>query len=206
MQIPGIILAAGASRRMGRPKALISLDGRAFVAIAVDVLACAGLHPRVVVTRADLADGIAGCVGEGARVVVNPAPERGMASSLLAGLGALEEERGDWPGFALVLVDQPRISVAVVRRLAGLFLQHPDCIVLPSSPQQGRGGHPVFFPWACVSELRALPPEQGPNALVRRDPGRVLRVEVDEGAFFEDVDTPQDLERLRQGGTGAPGP
>lgn len=202
MGIPGIILAAGASRRMGTPKALLHLEGRSFVAIAADVLAAAGIHPVVTVTRADLADAVTACLGDRARVVVNPDPDRGMLSSFLVGLDALETlgaggaAEGPWPGFLLLLVDLPRVPVEVVRHLAEIFSHHRGHIVLPSQGPQGRGGHPVLFPWACVSELRALPLDQGPNVVVRRDPDRVLRVEVADVACFDDVDTPEDLRRV----------
>ena len=217
MGIPGIILAAGASRRMGSPKALLQLEGRSFVEIAVELLAAAGIHPLVAVTRAELADPVTARVGNRARVAVNPDPDQGMSSSLLVGLDALEAlgaggtaDGTACPGFVLLLVDLPRVSVEVVRHLAEVFSRNPGRIVLPSHGPQGRGGHPVFFPWECVAELRALPLDQGPNVVVRRDPDRVMRIQVAEVGCFDDVDTPDDLRRLlllpSHGGNPATGP
>lgn len=208
MRIPGIVLAAGASRRMGRPKPLLELGGRSFVDIAVTLLREGGVGPVVTVTRAELALEVASWLEERSRVVVNPRPEDGMLSSLRVGLDALEawgreqaghEEEGPWPGFALLLVDQPRVPAAAVRMLAEIFSRHPDRIVLPSLGPGGRGGHPVFFPWGCVPELRSASLEEGPRGVVRRDPGRVLRIEVPYGACFEDVDTPEDFRQIQSG-------
>src|SRR5213592_2275666 len=114
--IPAIVLAGGASTRMGQPKALLTAGGSTFIRRILDTLRHAGVGEAVVVVRPE-ADGIAREVeaaGFG-RVVVNPEPDRGQLSSLLAGLAAVDHPRI----FAalVTLVDVPLVAPSTVAAL-----------------------------------------------------------------------------------------
>lgn len=202
-QVAGIVLAAGASQRMGTPKALLVLDGVPFVSRVVSALHEGGVAAVVVVTRAELASAVAAQVGERACVVVNPRPEGGMQSSLAVGLDALAD-RFEAPvaaerphGVALAVVDQPALQAATVRRLADAFTAEPQRIVVPRAPD-GRRGHPVIFPADLVPALRAAH-VHGVREVLWRHAERVLAVEVTDTGAFRNVNTPDELAALRRG-------
>jgi molybdenum cofactor cytidylyltransferase len=187
MNAAAIVLCAGAGVRLGgRCKATLRTpDGRTFIdAIAraardagcADVVAVVG-PPHEVEARA-------AAEAAGARVVANAAPERGMASSLAVGLAAVG--RADvallWP------VDHACVRSDTVARV--LAAARADGIVVPRFG--GRGGHPTAFGAAVWPEIM---PElsDGARAVVRRDPARVVRVDVDDAGVVRDVDAPEDL-------------
>src|SRR5215203_2661626 len=192
--IPGIVLAAGASARMGTPKPLLTLGNRTFVRRILEALRDGGLPDAVVVVR----PGDARVAGEVAaagfgRIVENPRADLGQLSSLLAGLDAV-----DVPGIvgALVtLVDVPMISAATVRAVVSAAALDDAPIV--RAVHRGRHGHPVIFKRVTFAALRAADPAVGARAVVRAHP--VLEVEVDDPGVTEDVDTPQDYARVRDG-------
>jgi len=197
--VSAILLAAGASSRMGSPKALLCWQGTPFVVCVARALQAGGAAPLVVVTRPALETGVREALNDAASslgpwcLALNPSPARGMLSSLWCGLGALPTDPAA-TGFLVALVDQPRLTPSAVRVLLDAHAAHPDRILLPASA--GLRGHPVLFPQACAAELLATPLEGGPRAVVRRDPARVLEVSVTGEGAFDDFDTPEDLEGL----------
>lgn len=214
MSIPGIVLAAGASSRMGRPKALIAQGGSTFVGVVTSVLQAAGARPLLVVTREELAERVRAAIPASAGLVVNVHPERGMLTSILVGLEAVTRGRiqgtdrlsdldvraGGGPpspfpyrGFLLALVDQPQVSEPAVRALLQAFEGSPDRIVVPW--RGDRRGHPIVIPADLVGELWSASPEEGARVVVRANAHRILKVELQEDGPFLDFDTPQDLER-----------
>lgn len=189
----GIILAAGASSRMGRSKALLPhpISGESFITYLVNVFSNGGADPVIVVGRPDdrpVRDQVAAA---GAIFVTNPDPSRGQLSSLLAGI-----ERAEALGVGGVLVcpvDLPGITAAVVTRVIAASGAAP--IVRPT--YRDRAGHPVYFSRELFPELRAADPSFGARTVVHADPSRVLAVPCDERGILTDVDTPADYERLR---------
>jgi CTP:molybdopterin cytidylyltransferase MocA len=188
-----VVLAAGAGKRMGgSAKASLRLpDGRTLLA-AVAASARSGGCRRVVVvlgrphaqeTRtAALAAGVT-------EIVENPAPDRGMATSLAVALDRLDPDTVDvalaWP------VDHPLVGAATVAAI--LRASGRDLIVVPTSAS-GRGGHPTAFGASLWPELRnAATLPDGARAVVRADPARVVRVTASEPGAFFDIDTPDDL-------------
>ncbi len=193
----GIVLAGGASRRMGTAKAGLLLDGRTFLEHALAALADGGADALVVVTGATPASVVAALpAARDVAVVHNPAPERGQLSSLKV---ALEHVAATWPETTTAvveLVDHPTVQPATVRALLDAAATSPACpIVVPV--YAGRRGHPVLFARAVWDELLATDDDLGARAVVRADPSRVLLLEVDDAGVLVDVDTPADLRRLR---------
>lgn len=193
--IPAVILAAGASTRMGRPKALlpISREGETFLARVLHTMADAGSDDLVVVVGAH-ADGVAEAVGRLpilARVVENRAFARGQLSSLVAGLDLV-----DRPGVRAVVVmpvDMPLVSAATVRAVIAGYEHASPLVARPT--QGGRHGHPVIFDRRLFQELRAADFSQGARPIIAAHLDRVLDVRVDDPGAFEDIDTPEDYER-----------
>ena len=197
--IPAIVLAAGASTRMGRPKALMpwpaNRDGRpgerTFVRTILDALRNGGVTEAVVVIRQGdtaVADEIA-AAGFG-HAVTNPRADLGQLTSLLAGLDAV-----DVPGVDAVLVtlvDVPLITAATVRLLCARAPASPAAVV--RAVHHGRHGHPVVFKRALFGALRHADPAVGAKAVMRA--ATIEDVEVDDPGVVEDVDTPDDYRRL----------
>jgi molybdenum cofactor cytidylyltransferase len=188
--VPAIILAAGASVRMGRPKALLQVGGRTFVRRILDTLHAGGIRDVVVVLRPQQPAAAAEVVAAGGVVVENPHADAGQLSSLVAGLDAL-----DVPGVGSILVtlvDVPLIQASTVRLLVERAASSPAPIVRAAF--RGRHGHPVVFKRQVFDALRNADPAVGARAVLRAFP--VEDVEVDDPFVVEDVDTPDDYARL----------
>ena len=192
--VVGIILAAGASSRMGRPKALLPIGPDVFVTRLCRTLASAGIDDTVVVTGAasrEIGDAIR-AAGLQPRLVENPAPERGQLSSLLVGLGV-----ADKPGVEAVLVslvDAPLVAASTVEAVVEAWRTTHAPLVRPV--KDGRHGHPVLFARALFDELRHADPGQGAKAVVRAHAKDAVEVRVDDEGATLDIDTPEDYARL----------
>jgi len=194
--IPAIILAAGASSRMGRPKALlpIAADGTTFLERLVRTLRAAGVDDVIVVVGydADLVRGVIESAGLAVRTAENQDPARGQISSLMAAL-----EIADRPGVQAVLVapvDQPVVAVDTVRRLLDAYQRTRAPIVRPA--HEGRHGHPVVFDRSLFDELRRADLSAGAREVIQRHRSEAIDVTVDDEGAFLDIDTPEAYERV----------
>jgi molybdenum cofactor cytidylyltransferase len=193
--LPALILAAGASTRMGSPKAILpDRAGRPFIVRTVATLRAAGLTELIVVTGSHH-EAIAAALAEAgaeARLVRNPDPSRGQLSSIWCGLDALPESAA---AVLVTLVDVPFVATTTVRAVVDAWRHSRAPIVRPIVG--GRRGHPVIFDRAVFEELRQAPLEQGARLVVRAHWGDSLDVPVEDGSCLIDVDTPADYERVR---------
>ncbi|HEV7471481.1 MAG TPA: nucleotidyltransferase family protein [Pseudonocardia sp.] len=198
----GLLLAAGAGRRMGGPKALVELDGQPLVRRALRVLAEGGCAPLVVVLGAS-AERVAPLVPDDVRVVVAEDWAEGMGASLRAGLDALASL--DVDSAVVHLVDLPGVTPEAVARLAATAT--PDTPIpdaLARAAYAGIPAHPVLLGrshWAGIRE--AASGDAGARGYLRGNPA-VRLVECGDVAEPDDVDTPEQLARL--GRTTAPPP
>ncbi|GAA2443145.1 nucleotidyltransferase family protein [Streptomyces glaucus] len=192
-RVAGLLLAAGGGRRLGgRPKALLAHRGRPLVEHAAGVLraaGCARVH-IVLGARADTVReraALDGCV-----LVDNPDWERGMGTSLRAGLASLA---GTGARAALVsLVDQPGIGAAATARVRAAYRDETS---LASAAYDGVRGHPVLLGaahWAGVAATAAG--DRGARAYLREHAAAVALVECGDVARPYDIDTEADLARL----------
>jgi molybdenum cofactor cytidylyltransferase len=193
--IAGIILAAGASSRMGTPKALLDYRGETFVGRLVRVLGTS-CNPVIVVLGYH-ADALRQAIPQTARVVINPDPGRGQLSSLQTGLIALPAEVD---GFAFIPVDSPAVEPDTVAQLARGFEERRASTLLVIPRQSGRRGHPVIAAGSIAAEFLALPPTAEARDIVHAHVDRTEYVDVDDAGIFTDVDDPEAYRRLKERG------
>jgi CTP:molybdopterin cytidylyltransferase MocA len=186
-----VILAAGASTRMGRPKALLEWRGHTFLAHAV------ALVQRMRPARVVVVQGAVPLPGEawaGAELVHHPGWARGPSTSLQAGLAALADE----VDAAVVVhgVDRPHVLPATADALAAAWSTEPGAIWQPR--HAGRSGHPVVWPADLVARLRALPEDASPRTVLYAPDvtDRRRYVDVADPAVLDNLDRPDDLDRL----------
>jgi molybdenum cofactor cytidylyltransferase len=190
--IPAVVLAAGASRRMGSPKALLQLGGRTFVLAVVDSLTAAGVTDIFVIVRDDTHDAIAAALPQtpAVRLVINTRADEGQLSSLITGLDTAAAPGVS--GALVTLVDVPLVTPETVRTLIARAGSSPSPIL--RAVHGGRHGHPVIFKREVFAALRAADPSIGAKA-VMREVG-VEDIDVDDPGIIQDVDTPDDYRRL----------
>jgi nicotine blue oxidoreductase len=185
-RVAGLLLAAGAGRRFGMPKALVRHRGGLFVEHAAAVLHEAGCAPVVIVLGASAEEVRSTATLPGSSLVGNPNWESGMGSSLRVGLDTLSTS--DAEAVVVLPVDTPGVTAAAVRRLAALAA--PDALARAS--YDGAPGHPVLIGrahWPGVWELATG--DQGARPYLRRHGGTdVPCADVGTGT---DVDRPEDL-------------
>ena len=195
--LAAIILAAGDSRRMGTPKALLpDPDGRPFVARLVRSFSAAGIDEIVVVTGAMHAAIVDAIVTDSPPAhplcVRNPDPSRGQLSSLWAGLEAAI--RSDLEGVLVTPVDIPMVRTTTIRQVAEAWARTHAPIVRPVVGE--RHGHPVLFDRVTFDALREAPLTEGARVVVHANADRVVNVAVDDEGCLVDIDTPADYEAV----------
>ncbi|HVV76700.1 MAG TPA: nucleotidyltransferase family protein [Mycobacteriales bacterium] len=189
MKIIGLVLAAGAGRRFGGPKALVELDNEMLVDRVTRILREGGCEEVVVVlgASADLVRATAALPG--ARVVVAQHWEDGQGASLRAGLNDIAVTDGD--AVVIALVDQPWVGAEAVRRLR---LAAQDGAESAVATYDGRPRNPVMLARAVWDEVAAAAVgDVGARAWLRANPGRVVLISCDGTGEPRDVDEPADL-------------
>ena len=194
--LAAVILSAGASTRMGRPKALLPYREGTFLEHLIQVTR----HPRIGVTRVVLGAGAENIQSiaklDASIVVLNPDWELGQLSSIWAGIRSLEGIDAD--GIVLCPVDHPLVSARLVSELVENFYEEKKSIVLPT--YKGKRGHPAIFSNQLFSELLAAPADRGARAVVWAHSADVLEVPTDEEGVILNLNDPDMLKRA----TGSP--
>jgi len=194
--VPGVILAAGRSSRMGRSKALLQCgrDGESFVRRLGRALSDGGIPHVLIVGRPDdeaLREEVAG-MAMSARFVENPGADAGQLSSILAGLEAADVHGAG--GLLVTPVDAPLVTPATVATLLAVFGATGAPIV--RAVYRGRHGHPVVFSRDVFESLRGADPDVGAKAVLRAHALAIVNVDVDDAGVVGDVDTPEDYRAL----------
>lgn len=186
-----ILLAAGGSTRMGRPKQLLPYEGRTLLRRAAEVAIESGCDPVVVVLGHEATKMRRELDGLPVHIEVNEDWEKGMGGSIRRGLRAVLGDRSV-DAVAVMLCDQPHVTPAVLRELIERWGQSgkPVC----ASAYGKTVGPPCIFAASEFSRLAAIPEQQGAKQVIVSAPA-VERVPFDAG--LTDVDTPADYERLR---------
>ena len=174
--IAAIILAAGASRRLGEPKQLLRLNGETLLARAIRTAREAGCSPILVVVGAEYPQILGNCALGHAIPVINDRWQEGMASSIVLGVRALGFLPQKVEGAVLMVCDQPAVTPEHLGALA-------SAAALTASSYAGRKGVPAYFPSKVFPELAKLTGDAGARELLRDAPA----VELSGGEL--DIDT-----------------
>ncbi|MDB5321766.1 MAG: hypothetical protein JWN40_3397 [Phycisphaerales bacterium] len=190
-----VILAAGGSARMGRPKQLLSFEGRSLLRRAAEAAIESGCGPVVVVLGARAEEMRAELSGLGVDVVRNEGWERGIGTSIRAGVGHLSSLPHAPSAVMIMLCDQPLVTAGVLRRLVNAHA-HSERLVTVAAFEETLGP-PVIVGSELFQALLALRDDRGAKELWLERPEIVHRVACPEAGW--DVDTPADFERLSRG-------
>ena len=189
-KVAGLILAAGKSERMGRPKALLPFQRSCFLT-----------HIFTEATHSELT-GVTVVLGHQSDAILKALPEIephsllnrdyefGQLSSLQCGLKHLSSAQPD--GVMVFLIDHPMVHRTLVNQLIEGFSRNTSSIVIPSF--EHRRGHPMIFGAELFNELLAAPLDQGAITVVRKHAHDILHLEVDEPGVLVDIDTPEAYE------------
>ncbi|MGH8012483.1 MAG: nucleotidyltransferase family protein [Candidatus Binataceae bacterium] len=191
LDLDGILLAAGESRRMGYPKPLLKIGDQLFIERAIETMR--GAAERLIVVLGAHAERIRACVTTEQAIVLveNPNYRRGQLSSLKAGLARV---RPNAAGVIVHLADHPMVQAATFATLKRQYESTGKPLAI--ARYQGRRGHPVIFGRALFNELMSAPEERGARVVVNADPSRVAYADVDDSGVVLDLDTPGDLARV----------
>ena len=182
-----VILAAGDSTRMGYPKALLPFGDEVFLTRILLTLRETGFARIRLILGRDAALIRERISDYPADIIVNHDPDRGQLSSIQLGISELTEK---YEAIMLWPVDQPAVSVELVRRLTELFITKDCRIAVPL--RDGKRGHPAIFHRTLFHEFMDAPLEKGAKGIIPRYESETCFLTTDESAAFTDIDTPED--------------
>ncbi|MBC8106097.1 MAG: nucleotidyltransferase family protein [Anaerolineae bacterium] len=193
-RIGAIILAAGSSRRMGRNKLLLPIDGRPMLTRVVATFHAArnSITPIVIVTGYEPQSVKAALGDEFSHVEFAHNSNHdagGMLSSIKTGVTSM---RGRADAFFLALVDQPWVREATLQQVIEAWRASRADVLRPT--YQGKHGHPILLDARCIDSILSLPDDGTLNEFVRANPTKTFDVSVQDEATIQDIDTPADYE------------
>lgn len=187
-----VILAAGASTRMGAPKQLLAINGKPLLLNAVDSALASSAWPVVVVLGANAEIIRPVLARRPVLAVENSAWSEGMASSIRAGITTLQQFSRRMAAAIVALCDQPGFSAMTIRQLVAAQAATSRGIV--AARYNGRNGAPALFRHEHFHTLAGLTGEEGARALLNADRADLVAIDLPELAF--DLDTPDDWARF----------
>lgn len=198
-RLAALLLAAGASRRMGTCKQLLPVGDQPAITHCLTTILAAGVQEVVVVIGAN-GDAVAAAVGHlPVRIVRNRDAAGDMADSVRTGLAALDWENS---GVMICLADQPLVGRGTFQQLLRLHAACPDEILIPVFA--GKRGHPTIFPRRLLQQFR---PGMTLRDVVQGNPRQVRLIDIPDPWVTLDMDTPADyqtlLERFAAAGSNA---
>ena len=186
--IAAVVLSAGESSRMGRPKALFPIDGQTFIERIVAALkqTCVG---NIIVVLGHKADEMRPRIEHlPVEILINSDYKLGQLSSLQVAVRHLEKI-ADCDGMLVHLVDHPYIDPALVVTMIDRFYQSGKLLVVPR--HSGKRGHPVIFSRTLFGELLAAPMDQGAKTVVNAHRDDTLEIDSKDEGITVDIDTPE---------------
>lgn len=188
-----LILAAGGSSRMGRPKQLLPLDGKSLVRRAAETAIQAGGEPIVIVTGSAAREVAPEVHDLPVHLAINPNWQEGLGSSVRTGVQQLLKLEPNLDALIIMLCDQPDVSAATVRKLAAAHIETGKSLCAASFDDTV--APPALFGRPFFDELLSIPPRQGAKQILLNRAADLLRVDCPEAA--RDIDTPADYDRLQ---------
>ena len=197
-RIGAVVLAAGMSSRMGKPKQLLKLGERTVLDQTLENLRSARLG-EIILVLGFMAEEIARQVAlDGVRVVVNQQYGEGMGSSLRTGLAALSS---DVQAAFVVLGDQPLVRPATLHRMIARYVESGAQIAIPT--YLGFRGNPVLLDRSVFAEVMTLTGDIGCRAIFGNHTAGIVKVQVEDFGILLDIDNADDFERLQRFARGA---
>lgn len=187
-RIAAVVLSAGESSRMGRPKALLPIEGETFIGRIVGSLKRTQVGKILVVLGHNAGPLAAAIRALPVEILINPNYQLGQLSSLQVAVRTLLPDP-DCDGMLVHLVDHPYIDASLVDRMIRQFYESKKNIVVPRC--RGKRGHPVLFSRRLFSELLDAPMDQGAKAVVNAHGDATLEIETDDEGIAVDIDTPE---------------
>jgi molybdenum cofactor cytidylyltransferase len=190
-KVAAVILAAGGSARMGKPKLLLPVGGRPMLRRVTETVCASGLAQVIVVVGAS-AERVARTLDSfPVEIVVNEGWSQGLSTSVRAGLGAVDPSV---QAALMILGDQPMLTRELIQALVDRYEATGALIVAPY--YEGKRGNPVLFDRALFRELLGVQGDQGGRSVLDRHEQAIAHVDVNDAAICLDVDTPQDYHRV----------
>ncbi len=189
--ISAILLAAGNSGRMGRPKALLPYKNSTFINHILTNLESAGCSPIVTILGKHSSLILENSRAGQYEYAVNEKPEEGMISSIQLGIKILPENS---IGFLLALVDHPAVQQTTYKRMINAALENPDQIIIPE--YKGRRGHPVYIGRQFFEQLLNAGAKQTARDIINTNKEIVKYLDIDDPGILTDIDFPEDLKKL----------
>ena len=186
--IAAVVLSAGESSRMGRPKALLPIDGQTFIARIVGALKQTPIGTVIVVLGHNAEEIKQRVENLPIEILVNPDYKLGQLSSLQVAVRHLEKT-ADCDGMLVHLVDHPYIDAKLVESMIERFHAGGKLIVVPR--HGGKRGHPVIFSRKLFGELLAAPMDRGAKAVVDAHRDDTLEIDTGDSGVTIDIDTPE---------------
>ena len=184
--LTSLVLLAGNSTRMGRPKQHLLLGNQTFLQLIISKLeAFAEITRMLFVGQAGDTDGQNEVAKHNGIWVNNPMPEQGPLSSIRLALPAIAEDSAIllWP------VDHPMIGKETVRRIISEWQKQPEMITVPSDGK--KRGHPVIFPAWCRPLFKEIPLTDGARSILQMNPQRINHVLSDDFWITRNLNTPE---------------
>jgi CTP:molybdopterin cytidylyltransferase MocA len=195
-----MLLAAGAGRRMGGPKAFLSFGEKSFLEVLIEAVLESSVDGLVVVASRAVEEVLSGNLPEDCCIAVNPDPDSEMLASVRLGLHEARSsfDLADDDGVMILLCDQPQVSAGTITTCAEAFRlpRRPPGILIAT--YQGRRGHPAVFRHDLLAKIDPWPPGRRLNELAALHPNEIRELPIATASFPIDVNTPQDYDRLRR--------
>ena len=186
--IVAVVLSAGESSRMGRPKALLPIDGQTFIERIVAALKQPKVG-RIIVILGHNARELQSKISHlPVEILINTDYKLGQLSSLQLAVRYLQPDL-DCDGMLVHLVDHPYLAPALVEEMIRRFYETKKRIIVPKF--HGKRGHPVIFSNALFDEILSAPMEEGAKAVVNAHRAETLEIETEEEGIAVDIDTPE---------------
>jgi molybdenum cofactor cytidylyltransferase len=194
--IVAVVLSAGESSRMGRPKALLPIAGEMFIERIVGALNKTSVGKILVVLGHNADEMKRRMQHLPAEILVNPDYKLGQLSSLQAAIRTLEKDPAV-EAMLVHLVDHPYIDAQFVETMLERFVRSDKLIIVPRF--NGKRGHPVIFSRKLFGELLSAPMDQGAKAVVNSHREDTLEIDTEDEGITVDIDTPEIYERHVKG-------